>query len=191
MRHLVPLANGCRLGVMRDSRPPPAPVPAALVLLLLFAAGETRAGGLPGEAELRGLDSAHLAACRHYDNRARFKPRGPGAELVVVLADACRDAFRCLAGPEPRPMRDLVRARDFLDRLVALKTAMITINMERLYGPDAGPRARPRSAMPGMMSTLGTPVTATGEYLIARETGVLAAMRAWTATAELARAATP
>lgn len=172
---------------MRQSPLLPATVLPALFLALVFLAGETRAGGVPGEAELRGLDSAHVAACRHYDNRARFKPRGPGAELVAVLADACRDAFRSLAGLEPRPMRELVRARDFLDRLVAFKTAMIAINMERLYGPDAGPRARPRAAAPGLASQLGSPVTATGEYLIAREAGVIAAMRAWTATAELAR----
>jgi hypothetical protein len=54
------------------------------------------------------------------------------------------------------------------------------MNIERAYGRDASPRATP-SSRPGSRggATVGTPVSATGEYLIAREFGLLRALNAW------------
>jgi hypothetical protein len=126
------------------------------------------------------VTEAHARACRHYENRAMFKPRGPDAELVAELADACTAALVALRTGTASLPEDRARALAYLDRLAAFKDLIIGMNVERLYGPSPAPRAAPLTApsTAGIVQ-LGRPVTATGEYLIAREFGLLSAWRAW------------
>ncbi|HEU0220923.1 MAG TPA: hypothetical protein VFR34_01745 [Paracoccaceae bacterium] len=123
----------------------------------------------------------HVSACRHYANRALFKPRGPGEEFVVKLADSCRTAMARLGERAGLADEAAASARAYLDRLVAFKALIIGMNVARLYGAEPEPRAMPLSAGAGqaVLVRFGNPVSATGEYLIAREFGLLDAYRDW------------
>ncbi|MEM9050167.1 MAG: hypothetical protein AAGC92_15795 [Pseudomonadota bacterium] len=128
----------------------------------------------------RNLSAAHLAACNHFANRARFKARGRNAELVVILADSCSVAIDSLTRRLDTRPTEAARARAYLDRLLAFKTLIIAMNVGRIYGDDPAPRAKP-VAPPGgpRPRPIGHAVTQTGEYLIAREVGLLRVWQNW------------
>ena len=151
-----------------------------LLAALLLVPAQAGVHASSDASKIRDLSPGHHAACRHYVNRATFKSRGAGAELVVVLAESCSAAIESLVSDTPTRPAEAVRARAYLDRLAAFKTMIIAMNIERAYGRDASPRATP-SRSPGARggATVGTPVSATGEYLIAREFGLLRALNAW------------
>ena len=116
------------------------------------------------------LAEHHWRACGHYDNRARFRPRGQG-DFIVQMAEACARAIADVEAPETTfAARRLAIA--YLDRLAAFREQVKAINTTRVYGPDAGPRSLP-------IGYGARPVTQTGEYLVARSMGVLSALEAW------------
>ncbi|MEM1316075.1 MAG: hypothetical protein AAGI51_16080 [Pseudomonadota bacterium] len=152
---------------------------AALFAALALAAGPAPVSASPGSPSLSApeLDD-HRRTCRHYENRARFKQRGPGAALETRLADHCAAALSILSrGAEAAPARAR-RARAYLERLTLLKTTIIDINRERIYGENPARFAQPRADLGSVRAALVTP---TGEYLIARHMGVLDALEAWSA----------
>lgn len=128
----------------------------------------------------RKIPVEQLAACKHYANRARFITRDRDAGLEVALADGCSEALRDLyvrIHTSPYAKR---RAETFLDRVVALKSTIIKMNMERVYGVGYGRRSQPKA--PNRLSIEQRPmgnVSRYGEYLIARQMGVITAYRAW------------
>lgn len=148
----------------------------AAALLLSPALASPRAA----PADYRALAHEHFAACHHYANRARFKSRDRNAELVVILADSCTVAIESLTRRLDTRPTEAARARAYLDRLVAFKTLIIEMNVTRLYGLDPNPRAQPIQATGGRKpSPVGQQVTPTGEYLIAREMGLLRVWHDW------------
>ncbi len=154
----------------------------AVVLTILLATAASAAAASPPLPE---ITTDHARACRHYVNRAMFKPRGPRSELVVHLAESCVAAIRSLDPGDPAGPATAAAAIAYLDRLVAFKSLIIAINMERIYGANPDPRAMPIRA-PDLSrvagaARLGGAVSPTGEYLIAREVGLLTAYRAWMA----------
>ncbi|MEO1686455.1 MAG: hypothetical protein AAFU61_00970 [Pseudomonadota bacterium] len=145
--------------------------------LAIFAALIAPAG--PAWAQSPASLTDHAQTCRHYENRATFKPRGPGAGLEVRAAEQCRAALETLRrGGEASPER-AARARAYLDRLTRLKRTVIAMNVDRIYGAEAGRRAMPKAPAEGRGQAQVRGVTRTGEYLIARDLGVLQALEAW------------
>ena len=116
--------------------------------------------------------------CKHYVNRARFKHRHPDQEFVVTLADGCLSAKASLSSDNPR---ERAAAEEFLTRLRTLRDQIIEMNMERAFGPDYTARTRMTYGVGSMIEPVRR-VSALGEYLIARELGLLVAYRAWLET---------
>lgn len=118
--------------------------------------------------------------CRHYDNRARFLPRGapgsPDAPFLARLADACLAALDL--AELPAGDRPTAQAETLLTRLTVLRLEVSAINRDRVFG--VGRDARRNQA--GSWGAMGA-VTATGEYLIARRIGVTEALEAMSLTA--------
>ena len=149
-----------------------AALTAAIFLGLTGTAGADPLAAAPA-AETR--PAALTSVCKHYINRAKFKRRDETPEFVVTLADGCRAATRSLATGAPDERE---AAAVFLARLTVLRDLVIEMNMTRVfgrawtpvthigYGPSAKAEPVPR-------------VSASGEYLIARELGLLAALNAW------------
>lgn len=140
------------------------------------------AGEGPAVEKAEGL-SEHRKTCVHYDNRARFKPRIAGregeVEYVVILAESCSLALRLAEGETPEAVR--VASRRYLDRLTELRRLIVDMNVVRAFGEQAGPKAI-SVAGSGAAPLQGggyRPVTATGEYLIARSLGLQSAFRRW------------
>ena len=121
---------------------------------------------------------AHAAACRTYENRARFLSRDEPLSFLVQMAEGCRAARRSLAEGDRVERRAAIA---FLDRLLEFRDTIISINMDRVYGRDAGPLAQPKLARG---RTLSLPeVSQSGEFLIAHRMGLLAAFEDWRARA--------
>ena len=116
--------------------------------------------------------------CKHYVNRARFKHRNPDQEFVVTLADACLSAKASLSSDNYKE-RDA--AQNFLIRLRVLRNTIIDMNMERAFGKSYTARTRMKYSVGSMIEPVRR-VSSTGEYLIARELGLLAAYRTWLGT---------
>ncbi|MEM6440841.1 MAG: hypothetical protein AAF763_14235 [Pseudomonadota bacterium] len=163
-----------------------------IVLTVLALAAFPASAGPRAEASAhasrpQAAMAEHARTCRHYQNRARFKPRGPGAPLEGRLADNCAAALTILRqGPEVTEARS-ARARLYMQRLTRLKAAVIDINRDRIYGPDPGRLAQPLTG-PDRRIGRGALVTPTGEYLIARHMGVLDALEAWSAGEAMVKA---
>ncbi|MGF1658528.1 MAG: hypothetical protein ACFCUS_03810 [Rubrimonas sp.] len=142
-----------------------------------LAAAPARAA--PPEA---GTDIAFAMTCRQYDNRARFESREEPVALVAALADACAEARATLARPAtPEPAREAARA--FLLRLDAARAEIGRINSARTRVAFAAREAAlgaPRARIIHMGEMVGV-VSPTGEYLILRLGGTLAALEAWVA----------
>lgn len=148
-----------------------------VLLIALVMLGYTTIPGHSGPmtGAFRPVPDQRLATCKHYNNRSKFKERGEEAPLEVIFADSCQDALKDLyvrIDTNPYAYR---RAAEYLDQLHALKSLIITINLERTFGVK---RNVPTAAQNIRGSRMHT-VSPSGEYLIARELGVLNAYRAW------------
>jgi hypothetical protein len=139
-----------------------------LLLSMLLTGG---AGAAPAEP---GPTADHLAACKHYENRARFKSRTGPVEFVTMLAEACRAAQRSLAAPDG-PER--AAARVFLDRLVELRDVVVGLITRRAALPGPGPDDRFAGGHGGLKQIPG--VSAAGEFLIAHRIGLVSALDDW------------
>jgi hypothetical protein len=131
-----------------------------------------------GAAATPVAESAALAdACRHYDNRARFKPREGAVEFTVVLADGCRIALATVADPAADArLRDA--ALRFLDRLAEARAEIARINSGRVAD---GLRVASEGRGPLDLTRALRLVSPTGEFLILRAEGVFGALRGWVA----------
>lgn len=120
--------------------------------------------------------------CDHYGNRARFMVRSSNPALEVILADSCAAALRSVVVSIHTDPYSAKRAHIYLERLHTLKETVIVINLSRIFGEDAAPRAKPLGSAlsdTGPLAKRAATITRTGEYLIARELGVLAAYQDW------------
>lgn len=151
-----------------------------LVCLLLALAARSAAAdpsGAPSLAASAESRDAWSAACRHYENRARFRTRSGDVEFPTVLAEGCVVALGAAlsAGAEG------AAARSFLDRVVSARRAVDAINADRIRDAvsdaDQGFSRNVRDL--GRALRL---VSETGEYLILRAEGVFAALDAWVAS---------
>ncbi len=123
--------------------------------------------------------AAYSAACRTYDNRARFLSRQGPVDFVVLMAEGCVAAQHTLAEGRPADRR---AARLYLARLLEFRDTIARINTERLYGKDATAFSRPKTEE-GQMRPLGG-VSKAGEFLIAHRMGLLAAFETWRARSD-------
>ncbi len=127
------------------------------------------------------------ATCSHYDNRARFLVRGERAAFVTVLADACHELINELYVRFDTTPFVKKRAELLLTRMAELKSTIITMNMERAFGTSYTPRTQLQVSFSNqgqIRQQQGRMVSTTGEYLIAREIGVLEAYHAWSRAAD-------
>lgn len=145
--------------------------------LAAFAGAIALAAGFATDAEAGGMGptDGQLAACNHYENRARFRPRHGEADFVTTLAEACRSALTAMDGTDPRQR---AAAERLLAGVVELHRIIVSMTVERklathVAGTDAafGPS--------GSLVTLPR-VTDTGEFLIAHRIGVVNALDGWT-----------
>ncbi len=141
-------------------------------LLILLAVGS--AMGAPAVAGTTGPGFAKT--CQHYEKRIQDSSEAP--RYISALADSCAVALAQLAakpdGPAPaKTPLVTVRARVFLERLTLLRRTVTAININRFISN--------RTATTAVVAF--SPVSKTGEYLIARRLGALAAHRAFEAQA--------
>ena len=137
---------------------------AALVAVALACGVAPAASETPGEN-----------ACRHYENRARFKSRVVAVEHVTVLAEGCLAARAALDDPDAsEAQRDA--ARRYLATLDAGRAVIRGINDDRL-----ALRHRAGGATGGTKDLRASLrlVSAFGEYLILRDAGVFKALDDW------------
>ena len=127
-------------------------LPCIVVLIALGLPAPTAAG------------SAFEKTCSHYENRARFLERTRPDAFEIVLAKSCRTAIEALA-------REDAQARIYLERLTELRRTVVTMMIAENREPRAMQRTNAR-ALPR--------VSPAGEYLIARDLGVISAYREWT-----------
>jgi hypothetical protein len=120
-------------------------------------------------------------ACRHYDNRARFKAREGAVEFTVVLADGCRIALDTMADPgADARLRDA--AARFLDRLADARAEIARINRARIADGRGGLAVAATGARGAVELTRALRlVSPAGEFLILRAEGVFFALRGWVA----------
>lgn len=158
----------------------------ATLLIFLLCATTTRAdhGWVTAEEVAAAVNGD---TCKHYVNRARFKHRHPDQEFVVTLADGCLSAKASLNAQNPK---ERVAAKEFLIQLRTLRDLIIDMNMERAFGKTYKPRTRMSYGV-GSMEEPVPRVSALGEYMIARELGLLAAYRSWLSTGPVLTLAHP
>ena len=141
-----------------------------VALLLLMVVPPVTAGA--GQAF--GADRAGWqTACDTYDNRARFMRRDGDVAFALLMAEACRGAFASLDSGRPAE-RDA--AARLLTRISALRDMIVQLTVDKAYGAGGQPALTARGARPMAR------VSATGEYLIAREMGVIDAIASWVGT---------
>ncbi|MEL7154451.1 MAG: hypothetical protein AAFN51_11805 [Pseudomonadota bacterium] len=116
--------------------------------------------------------------CTHYVNRAKFKHRHPDQAFVVTLADACTAATASLRSENPREVNT---ATQFLIRLRVLRALIIEMNMKRAFGDRYTAWTRLGHDKRAVTEALPR-VSGTGEYLIARQLGLLNAYHSWLET---------
>jgi len=138
---------------------------ASLVIGLLASFGG------PGAAPAKAA-TPYAKACNHYENRARFRPRGQG-DFIAFLADSCSAARRSLVDGAS----GAAEAARFLDRVTDLFETVSAMNFARVYGDTTNPYAKPL-ATHGEFVPLAR-VTEVGEYLIAHRMGLINAFDAW------------
>lgn len=142
---------------------------AALCLALAFAPAALAAPDRTSHTDR----AAWAAACRHYDNRARFLSRDSDVAFVTVLAEGCAAALPMAESPQPSG----ALARLFLTRLAGARAMIGEINADRIRVAHAGAEGFSRGARDlGQAMRL---VSDTGEFLILREEGVFRALGAW------------
>ncbi len=104
------------------------------------------------------------ATCTHFGNRVETAPSEVDTTLLAALAESCAIALSDLS--EASDSDD--EAATYLERLSAFKATVVGMNVKRVFGGGAK-----------------TPVSATGEYLIARRMGLLGAYRAYASAADI------
>ncbi|MFT6775775.1 MAG: hypothetical protein ACJA1L_003498 [Paracoccaceae bacterium] len=145
----------------------------ALALAPTLTPSARAADPVPTAAGAIGPDD-HAQTCRHFSTRARLRDRGVAPDFLVTAAEACAQALT----------DDAPAARAVLVRLTRLRLTIWRMNLARAYGADTGPAAMPivdPGGVPRQGGWVGPPVSATGEYLIAREMGVPTALARWRA----------
>lgn len=152
---------------------------AFLLLALMAAPAAADPHGAPPLAPTIAMETrdAWRAACRHYENRARFKSRSENVEFATVLADGCAAALAASVSRGP----ESAAASAFLDRVVAARNAVDAINARRLA--DAAKRTD--AGFSRQVRDLGRAfrlVSEAGEYLILRAEGVFSALDDWVAS---------
>jgi|OM-RGC.v1.021973319 hypothetical protein len=157
-------------------------MPRALAFLLLALMAAPAAADPPGAPSLATMVAtetrdAWRAACRHYENRARFKSRSENVEFATVLADGCAAALAESASSGPEG----AAARAFLDRVVAARHAVDAINARRLANAADRAGAGFSRQVRDLRRALRL-VSETGEYLILRAEGVFLALDHWVAS---------
>ena len=155
---------------------------AALALCISLAMAPVSTQALASD----GVRAAEFQkTCKHYVNRAKFKSRAPDAPFEVIAADACSAALDSVTDAVQTTSHIRKQALDFLDRLTVLRKTIIRMNRERVFGAGFSPRPRISTPLPtaansdGKIGRPGGRVSNTGEYLIAREISVLAALSSW------------
>lgn len=113
--------------------------------------------------------------CKHYVNRAKFKPRGPDQDFITTMADACEGAAASLTSPI---FAERDAARHFLAQARSLRDLIIDMNMTRVFGTNYTKWTRIKYEV-GSMQEQVRRVSRTGEYLIAKQIGVIDAYEAW------------
>mgnify|MGYP007101561387 CR=1 FL=1 len=172
----------------------------AVVLGLVMGLGGTTTAGAQ-DANLRLTQpeiEAHARTCSHFAARARHKPRTvdaqpdaqPGAQLEVMLADSCERAFSSLYQRVDTTAYEAQHARAYLDKLAAFKATLIAINMDRMFGAEHISRRTESAdeAFVGADFSGIRPISTTGEYLIARQMGIIGAYREWADVAKFTMA---
>ncbi len=144
--------------------------------LAAFAGAIALVASFATDAEAGGADptDGQLAACNHYENRARFRLRHGDVDFVTTLAESCRSAITAMDGTDPGQR---AAAERLLAGIVQLHRIIVSMTVERnlathVAGTDAafGPS--------GSLVTLPR-VTDTGEFLIAHRIGVVTALDGW------------
>ncbi|PTX54710.1 hypothetical protein C8N43_3530 [Litoreibacter ponti] len=120
--------------------------------------------------------------CAYFENRARHQERSPQQSLEVTLADSCTRALDHISGNSSDAPELAQSARRYIDRLTALKAVIVSMNTREFL--DALARGQTRAAM----NIAAVSVTPTGEYLIARQMGVLADHADWAEASRILRA---
>lgn len=145
--------------------------------LAAWAAATVLAAGLATDASSGGAGPADgpAAACNHYENRARFRPRHGDRDFVTRLADSCPAALAAANGSDPGQRE---AAKRLLAGIAELHRIIVAMTVDRslaarLPGNDFA------SGPGGSLVTLPR-VTETGEFLIAHRIGVVSALDAWT-----------
>jgi hypothetical protein len=145
----------------------------ALAIVSTFSA---RAADRP--PNLVHLTQDHVQTCKHYGNRARFQPRDTDVSLEALLADSCDAAVHVIQLQTAGGSQQAAAAQTYLERLTQFRRLIVTMNIERLYGPNPGPRQQPSKRSAQQQVGLGK-VTSSGEFLIAHRMGVFQALDAW------------
>ncbi len=143
--------------------------PGAIIVAIAVAAGSVGAAGAAGERRQIVVGDAERAAfsqtCEYYQTRSGQAQAGPArrsatGEFVVFLAGACAAAEISL---DTGTGRQRARAALLLSRIALLRETIGRMNADR-WGRAA--------AMP-------SPVTPSGEFLIAHRMGLMIAFDAW------------
>ena len=152
---------------------------ATIIVCAAAAVGQPRAAA-------QGLAPPTHDACRHYENRARFKPRDGDVEFVTVIADACQRVSVRLRDPAVS-VTERAAGATYLKRLSSVRAAIAAMNATRLAGRDRGESGVNRRDLRSALRL----VSPSGEFLILRSAGVFTALRRWMAAGgsfDLARA---
>ena len=140
--------------------------PGVIVVVIAVAVGAFGAVGERRQIAVRDAERAVFAdTCEHYQARAGPARHGAAGDFVVFLAGTCGAAEISL---DTGTRKQRARAALLLSRIALLRETVGLMNAgrwERAAGAD-------RAAMP-------SPVTPSGEFLIAHRMGLMAAYDAW------------
>jgi len=128
----------------------------------------------PAKAEFAEPTVEQLAACEHYENRARFKPRSGEIEFVTYLAESCRAAILSLSGSRTG---ERAAAETFLARLGGLHNVIVSLTVERRF--ESHSPQNDTSAASRTNYVAFPRVSSAGEFLIAHRMGVISALEEW------------
>lgn len=142
-----------------------------LAVFAIFLAGQS------GADPLQGMDREQSdKTCTHYENRARYPGNDGRLEFVSVLARSCRNALDRITNHRLHLSPYQARlTRAYLERLTDYHLMVLDLNMARFEDF--------RRLHPWETKGVRMTVTATGEYLIARQTGLLDLFSDWAAEA--------
>lgn len=129
----------------------------------------------------QSMDRVELArTCTHYVNRARFMERTANAPLEVLVADSCAFALKRLTTSFGISPYEAKRARIYLERLTEYKALIIAMNVK---GFSKHRKVRLTGQRRPAFGLAPSKVSRAGEYLIARQMGLLEAYNDWASAA--------